>query len=84
MDKCEKSIKLYVENSERTKDILPICTKFLETLDLATIRWWQPSDLEIQFEISDYAFDKLYGSVLSKAKNPSSKYSSKLGGSKAS
>ena len=35
-------------------------------------------DLKIESEISDYAFDKLYGSVVSKTKNSSSKFSSKL------
>ena len=73
LEECEKSNNLYHENSERTKNILSICEKFLENLDSET-----------QSTVSEYAFDQLYGSTLNKMKKSGSACSSKSDDSKTS
>ena len=69
-DDFEQAQNLFFENSERCKIILENCEKFLSKLDD-----------DIRSQISDHAFDELYGDVLKKPNELSSKRSSKSGDS---
>ena len=73
VDECEKSKKMYDENSVWTKNTSYISIRFLEVYNL-----------EVQSEIPHYAFDKHYGSVVSKTENKVQILSSKSSGLKTS
>ena len=70
-DDCEHAQNLFFENSERCKVILENCEKFLNKLED-----------DIRSQISEHAFDELYGDVLKKPNYLNSKKSNKSGNSK--